>query len=171
MPVLNRDHVREHRHPARVLVPHTNLDVRTVDLLDRHAPGWHGHELDPGRNDAYQSLMEAEWQRPGDLVVIEHDIGIHAGVMPGFRDCPEPWCGHPYAIGEQLLVCLGCTRFRAELKTAVPDLFTMIDALPFDGAPARDWRRMDVRLAAVLNMAGYKVHRHDPPVTHYHEYP
>ena len=169
--MLNRRLVHQRRHPARVLAPHTSLDLRTRDLLDAHAPGWAGAELDPARPDAYQSLLEREWAAPGDLVIVEHDIGIHSGVLPGFADCREPWCGHAYPIGEQLLVCLGCTRFREELKTSVPDLFTRIDALPYDGSPARDWRRMDVRLAGVLRGLGYEPHTHNPPVEHYHIYP
>jgi hypothetical protein len=155
---------------VRVIVPHTRLDERTVALLDAHAPGWAGIELDPARPDAYQALLAAEWDRPGDLMLVEHDIGIHAGVVPGFEDCPELWCGHAYPIGEQMLVCLGCTRFRHELKQAVPDLCNRIDSLPFDGSPARDWRRMDVRLAGVLQGLGYAPHTHNPPVEHYHIY-
>jgi hypothetical protein len=151
-------------------VPFTRIDERTRTLLDLHAPGWVGAELDPARPDAYQTLLEAEWQRPGDLVVIEHDIGIHAGVMPGFDACPEPWCGHAYNIAGRDLVCLGCTRFKASLKAAVPDLFTRIDALPFDGLNPRDWRRLDVRLAGVLQCLGYAPHTHTPTVEHYHEY-
>jgi hypothetical protein len=155
---------------VRVVVPFTRLDDRTRSLLDRHAPGWVGVELDPAQPGAYQSLMEAEWQRPGDLMVVEHDIGIHADVLPDFTDCPGLWCGNPYNIAGQLLVCLGCTRFRAELKTAVPDLFGLIDALPFDGLQPRDWRRMDVRIAGVLQSRGFGVHTHHRPVDHYHEY-
>lgn len=155
----------------RVIVPHTRLDERTVALLDSHATGWVGVPLDPAQPAAYQRLLTQEWATPGDLAIVEHDIGIHAGVIPGFEACPEPWCGHAYPIGEQLLMCLGCTRFRGSLKQAVPDLFTRIDALPYDGSPAQDWRRMDVRLAGVLMGLGYTPHVHEPPVEHYHVYP
>lgn len=155
---------------VRVVVPFTRIDDRTRAALDQHAPGWVGAPLDPAQPDAYQTLMEAEWSRPGDLVVIEHDIGIHANVLPDFTDCPGLWCGNPYPIATGLAVCLGCTRFRHELKAAVPDLFARVDALPPDGVGRRDWRRMDVRIAAVLTQAGFGVHTHHRPVAHYHLY-
>lgn len=154
----------------RVIVPFTRLNPSTVYLLDRFAPGWDGIRMDPDRPGQYQDLMEAEWAAPGDFAVVEHDIGVHEGVVPGFLACPELWCAHEYNIAGQMLACLGCTRFRHGLKTAVPDLFTRIDTLPYDGAPPRDWRRMDVRLAGVLTSLGYAPHIHTPPVEHYHIY-
>lgn len=157
---------------VRVVVPFTRLDDRTRDRLDQHAPGWVGYELDPARPDAYHHLLAAQWDDHGtDLVTVEHDIGIHAGVLPGFDACPEPWCAHAYPIGAQMLPCLGCTRFRAGLKAAFPDLFTQLARDYRDGSPPMDWRRLDVRLAGELQCRGWAVHVHQPPVEHYHEYP
>lgn len=153
-----------------VLVPHTRLDPRTVRRLDAHAPGYRLAPLDPADMTAYWRLLRDAWAEPGDLVIVEHDIGIHASVLPGFERCPMPWCGHPYAIGEQMLVCLGCTRFTAALKAAEPDLIEVMGRIDNDGLPARDWRRNDVRLADVLHARGYEVHRHKRPVQHYHAY-
>jgi hypothetical protein len=115
------------------------------------------------------------WEWPGDLVIIEHDIGIHAGVIEGFRECRQPWCGHPYAIGEQLLVCLGCTRFTAQLKATLPDLMAQAAAVgdAQDGGimAAGSWQRMDVRIGALLEAHGHNRHPHQPPVQHFHTYP
>lgn len=102
--------------------------------------------------------------------MIEHDIGIHADVVPGLTACRRPWCGHPYAIGELSLVCLGCTRFTAELKTAEPDLLDVVGQDGTGGLPARHWGRLDVRILDELRRRGYQQHRHAPPVEHYHRY-
>jgi hypothetical protein len=127
--------------------------------------------LDPADDAAYWALLADAWRRPGDLAIVEHDIGIHDGVMPGFEACREPWCGHPYLIGVQLLICLGCTRFTAELKAAEPDLLDVVGEDATAGMPAKNWRRLDVRILDEMRRRGYAQHRHDPPVAHYHQYP
>ena len=161
-----------------VLVPYTaeKLHPDTLRLIDEHVPAgvdvvW--HELDPGDPTAYARLLVEAWTWDGDLVVVEHDIGIHAGVIDGFTWCRQPWCGHPYAIGDQLLVCLGCTRFTAHLKASLPDLMARAAAVEQDGGlvPAGDWRRMDVRIAALLEAHGHWRHPHEPEVQHFHQYP
>lgn len=154
----------------RVIVPYTRLHPSAAERLDAYAPGRHLMHINPADSAAYWDLLDTEWCTPGDLAIIEHDVGIHAGVLPGFRECPELWCAHEYNIAGRMLACLGCTRFRAELKAAVPDLFARMDALPFDGSPPRVWDRLDVRLAEVLADLGYAPHIHHPTVAHYHIY-
>ena len=155
-----------------ILLPYTDEKVQpeTVERLRRYAPRYKPVRLDPSVTGAYFTLVAEEWSRPGDLVIVEHDIGINRHVMPGFRRCREPWCGHAYPIGQQMLVCLGCTRFTAELKAAEPDLMTVVGGIDNDGLHARDWRRLDVRMADVLHRRGYEAHEHEPPVEHYHHY-
>lgn len=154
-----------------VLVPYTRLHPATSRLLNRHAPSRWQVRLDPADMSAYWSLLAAVWREPGDLTVIEHDIGIHAGVIPGFAACPEPWCGFPYALDRGvLLACLGCTRFTGQLKAAEPDLLDVAGEVTGDGLPARDWRRLDVRVSDELRKRGYSMHVHSPSVRHYHKY-
>jgi hypothetical protein len=154
-----------------ILVPFTSLHPETVRLLDEHAPGHERVWIDPADVEAYWRLLAARWRVPGDLLIVEQDIGIHAGVVEGLSACREPWCGHPYPIGEQLLVCLGCTRFSAELKAAEPDLLDAVGLVDDDaGTPPRHWRRLDVRILNELRRRGYEQHRHDPPVCHFHRY-
>jgi hypothetical protein len=155
---------------ATILVPHTRLHPTTAILLDRHAPGHRLAALDPADLSAYWQLLADAWGEPGDLVVIEHDIGIHAGVVEGFADCRRPWCGHPYPVGSVLLVCLGCTRFTAELKAAEPDLLEVVGQDATGAMAARNWRRLDVRILDELHRRGYEQHAHRPPVAHFHRY-
>jgi hypothetical protein len=154
-----------------ILLPYTRLHPTTARLANAHAPGHERVRLDPDDETAYWRLLADSWPLPGDLVVIEQDVGIHAGVVEGLTGCPEPWCGHPYPIGRQLLVCLGCTKFSAELKAAEPDLLEAIGRDDTGGLPARVWQRLDVRILDHLRTRGYRQHRHEPPVRHYHKYP
>lgn len=153
-----------------ILVPFTRLHPATARLLNRHAPGHVRARIDPADVTAYWRLLADEWRRPGDLLIVEQDIGITADVVPGLTACREPWCGHPYPIGEQLLVCLGCTRFTAELKAAEPDLLDAVGRDDTAGLPARHWQRLDVRILDHLRNRGYTQHVHQPPVRHYHRY-
>lgn len=156
---------------AAVLVPYTRLHPASAILLDRHAPGHERVRLDPADMSAYWALLAKRWREPGDLLIVEQDVGIHAGVVEGLAGCPEPWCGNPYPIGNRLLVCLGCTRLSARLKADEPDLMDAVGEDGTGGLPARDWRRLDVRVLNELERRGYTQHRHEPPVAHFHKYP
>lgn len=154
-----------------ILLPYTRLHPATARLANRHAPGHTRARIDPADDAGYWRLLAAEWAKPGDLVLVEQDIALRPGVIAGFDSCREPWCGHPYPIGAQLLVCLGCTRFTAELKAREPDLLEQVGRDDTGGLPARDWRRLDVRIGDELRRRGYTVHEHLPSVGHFHRYP
>lgn len=154
-----------------ILVPYTRLHPATGKLLRRYAPGHVRVRIDPADAEAYWRVLAHEWSQPGDLLVVEQDIGLRAGVVEGLTACREPWCGHPYPIGAQLLVCLGCTRFTAELKAAEPDLLEAVGRDDSGGPPARVWQRLDVRILDELRRRGYRQHEHSPAVAHYHRYP
>lgn len=160
-----------------VVLPYTRLHPATARLANRHAPGHERVMLtpddgsDPRVAAEYWGLLAELWRLPGDLVVIEQDIGLRVGVIEGFDACREPWCAHPYRIGRHCVVALGCTRFTAALKVAQPDLLERVGQIGGDGIPARHWRRLDVRLAGELRRRGYAVHEHAPEVAHYHRYP
>ena len=154
-----------------ILLPYTRLHPVTARLANQHAPGHRRARLDPADDAAYWRLLAEAWRQPGDLIVIEQDIGIHAGVIEGLTACPQPWCGHPYPIGAQLLVCLGCTKFSAALKAVEPNLLDEVGEDGTGGLPAKNWRRLDVRILDHLRARGYRQHEHAPPVRHYHKYP
>ncbi len=163
-----------------LLVPYTaaGLHPETRHRVEAFTPAgidvvW--REIDPGDDRAYARLLVEAWAWPGDLLIVEHDVGIRPGVVETLTFCEQPWCGFPYPIGEQLLVCLGCTRFSAHLKASLPDLMTQAAAVDGQmdggGVPAGDWRRMDVRIGALLEQHGHWRHAHWPPVDHFHQYP
>jgi hypothetical protein len=153
-----------------IIVPYTRLHPATARLLNKHAPGHRRVKLDPADMSAYWRLLAACWREPGELLVIEQDIGVRAGVVEELAACPEPWCGFGYPIDGSTAVCLGCTRFAAALKAAEPDLLEEVGEDASAGLPARDWRRLDVRILDALRKRGYQQHRHHPNVLHYHRY-
>lgn len=163
-----------------VLVPYTpdRLHPNTRATVEAFTPKgvdieW--RQLDPDDPTAYARLLVEAWTWPGDLLIVEHDIGIRAGVVETLTYCTQPWCGFPYQIGTQQLVCLGCTRFSAHLKATLPDLMSRAAAVGPEqdggGVPAGDWRRLDVRIAHLLEQGGHVRHAHYPAVDHYHTYP
>lgn len=155
-----------------ILLPYTRLHPATARLANVYAPGHVRIRLSPGDDTAYWRLLAETWSEPGDLMVVEHDIGLRPGVVDGLAACREPWCGHPYRIHRLIAVCLGCTRFTAGLKATEPDLLDAVGRIDNDdGPPAKHWRRLDVRLADELHRRGYQVHEHQPQVAHYHRYP
>jgi hypothetical protein len=102
--------------------------------------------------------------------VVEHDIGVHADVLPQFTACPELWCGFVYELpGGVVDAALGCTRFRAELLHAERDLLTVVTGKA-DDLPAGHWAHLDAHLRTVLTSRGYTLHQHEPPVAHFHGY-
>jgi hypothetical protein len=156
----------------RILVGYTNLRPEVSEALDLYAvPAGHEPVYEDCRasNDRYFEALEHEWRAGADFAVVEHDVVIDERVMAGFQACPEPWCGYGYDIAVGYRVALGCTRFRAELMAAVPDLLERCMEETQSGVPAKAWYRLDVRIDEVLRRAGYTAHLHMPPVAHLNE--
>lgn len=132
-------------------------------------PSW---ELDPDDDTAYWWLLAEHWlMGHHDLVVVEQDIVPAPGVVERMLACPRPWCSSPYPIsgGYLLDTGLGCTKFAARLKTRHPDFMDRVGSIDDDGLPARNWRRLDVRIARTLRDLGYRPHRHARS-EHLHDY-
>lgn len=121
-------------------------------------------------SESYYRMLSEEWERPGDLVLIEHDIVPADGVTDDMTDCPRPWCSSPYRIAHTWLdEGLGCVKLAARLKQRHPDLMARLGQITGDGLPAKDWHRLDTRLAALLRNHGYAPHAHRRS-EHLHDY-
>jgi hypothetical protein len=137
-------------------------------LLAEHAPDaesvWTG-----GDDYHYWRETAARWGHD-DLVTIEQDNGIHAGVIPGFEACPEPWCSFGYEIGGSLCVLGGgCRKLSLDLQKQVSladILYPVRDIGECPDCAALCWRHMDTRISAALQRAGCTVHVHEPPIRH-----
>ena len=146
-------------------------------LLAEHAPD--AELVYTGPDDlGYWRAIAERWTGERDLVVIEQDIGIHAGVVPGFAACGEPWCGFPHIMRPEhpaRAKDLGCVRFSAELQRRVPmDVIVKHHMNPQCGVCQPDagglcWRHIDGPVNSALAAAGLAdPHEHLPAVDHYH---
>lgn len=151
----------------RVIVPFTRITVpAVVEALNEYAPEAEAIDVSASRF-AYWELLGNLWEDGEDFLIVEHDVEIHAKVLPALTRCRHTWCGYPYdAVGTP---ALGCTRFAAELLAEHPTAVEEAGKLSDGVVPQRDWRRLDTHLQQVLtDTYGLKVHRHLPPVTHHH---
>ena len=150
----------------RVLCCYTDLHPDTARALSRYAPQAEFAGVS-GDQFAYWHQIRARWDGADDLVVVEHDVEIHAGVIDGFAGCDQPWCVFPYVIGPHGELCevgLGCTRFSAALQqqVTVDEVTRRVGEYP--------WSHVDDRISGLLIDLGISNHIHHPPVTHHHVY-
>lgn len=123
-----------------------------------------------GDAEAYFRLLRALWGEPGDLLLIEHDIVPAAAVTGAMAACLRPWCTSPYRIAHSWLdEGLGCVKLAARLKQRHPRLMDELGETAGDGSPAKDWHRLDTRLAHLLRDHGYRPHAHRRS-EHLHDY-
>lgn len=121
-------------------------------------------------SEAYFRLLHSLWTEPGDFIVVEHDMLPAPGVIGAMAACARPWCSSPYWISTMWLTeGLGCVRLAARLKERHPDLMDRLGQVTGDGMPARDWHRLDTRLARLLLDLGYRPHAHRRSL-HLHDY-
>jgi hypothetical protein len=138
------------------------VQPETWTALEQHAPdAEYVGPLDTALG--YYSLLAGLWAGGEGFAIVEHDVVIHAGVIPGFVGCSQPWCSFPYSGGYTLFTeGLGCARFSGALTQRLPSLIDDIDD--------RSWFSLDSMIAVALHAAGYKVHVHQPPVLHAHRW-
>lgn len=150
---------------------YVKLHPRTAMALAVLAPGAELADVS-GSPFAYWEQISRRWAGTEDLVLIEQDIEIHAGVLPGFGKCQRPWCVYPYQIhdkGTLIDFGLGCTRFRATVQAQVST--RDIQAYPGEcrecnGAPGC-WRHLDCKIAWAMNAAAVTQCVHWPGVEHH----
>lgn len=121
-------------------------------------------------SESYYRMLSEEWQQPGDLLLVEHDIVPAGAVTADMAACLRPWCTSPYRIAHTWLnEGLGCIKLAARLKQRHPDLMYRLGEITGDGLPAKDWHRLDVRLARLLREHEYAPHTHRRSL-HLHDY-
>jgi len=133
---------------------------------------------------AYYEVLNDRWticgMAGGDLLIVEGDIVVHDRTLDDFDTCPNAYCASVYWVGASYQYGLGCTRFRAELIRAHPDLLRVAGQRTNDGVPiAYSWKRMDTRLYDEAKERGLLISEnpgtahpciHEPAVHHSHKY-
>lgn len=130
----------------------------------------------------YHRILSDTWKqcaRGGvDLMTVEHDNVIHGYVFEHFEECANAYCAFVYWQGASFGYGLGCTRWRARLIKAHPDLIDAAgirwhqfpDGIPIDNSHLRlDTRIRDEARDRLLFTDGHPC-LHDPPVGHLHNY-
>lgn len=147
----------------RVVCPHSNLRPETRAALIPFDAEFVSTAASP---TAYWECLSALWQAGEGFLLVEHDMEPLARHIEKMAGCPDPWCAAPYwlANGQRFETALGFSKFSTELLTAERDLMAEVGEIAGD-LPAKDWRRLDVRVQLVLRRRGYTPHLHDP-VTH-----
>lgn len=154
----------------KIICPYTQLHDATVDALSEHAAGHDVRYVHVGDHD--EQLFEVwqdVWAAREDVIWVEHDIKIHAGVIPGFEACEFPWCAfaYPYPYGNSNpYFGTGCARFRGELMAAFPDMIDRVGERFGPHHPPRHWCSIDGFQQLELAGRGYLQHHHHPPVAH-----
>jgi hypothetical protein len=125
-----------------------------------------------GDDQAYWKQLMARWDGTETLVVVEHDMELHAGVLTQFAECPAPWCTFPYLYWPDqpallLTNTLGCAKFSAECQRAHP--LELMEAARYPELPGGtgDWRHCETRIAMPLRASYGSPCLHAPPVLHH----
>jgi hypothetical protein len=142
---------------------HTALHPKAEESFDSFAPDIRYINTSAGPT-LYAEIFNHLWKTTeGNLITLEHDIEIHAGVVESFEECPEPWCIYSYEGPPRLGYlsrALGCTKFSEALRREV--------ALDVGN---RHWTQLDSTVALILALHGYRrAHLHGV-VKHHHYYP
>lgn len=165
-----------------ILCCYTKLHPAAEKALKLYAPDAEMVDV-TGGDFGYWNTLASHWDDEDDLIVIEHDIEITEKVIPGFLDCPQAWCTHPYhhkythkpdAI---LGMSLGCTKLSLRARQAAPinelcrvevPCFACHMAGLIEGVPAC-WLHIDAKLACLLDYKGIEVCIHLPNVVHHED--
>lgn len=161
----------------RVVAPYTAFHPLTEAWLREYAPPVEYVHLE--HDSAYWDLLCSLWASGDDFALIEHDMVPHDTTLPGFLDCPNGWCLHPYEgapiLGtprRRIFRCaLGCTRFRGEFTARYPDTVSRLrhtSTTIFGRYCNTTWDRMDSQIASILFQSGERPCEHEPMVDHHH---
>lgn len=166
----------------KILFLHTHLHPEVTAAVERHAPGADWRWVGADDRAPWREVRQ-HWGAGDDLVFIEQHAVIHAGIIPGFRDCPAPWCTQLSEVvlpGNWTYEAFSAVRFRQEMMAQVP--VTEIEAgwgscgvcgpdgqsgtMPSPSGPGC-WRHMDGAVITPLREHGFAPCVHEPPVFHW----
>jgi hypothetical protein len=157
----------------RILCCYTNLHPATAAALARWAPDAEFVDVSATAGTYSRTLLE-HWTGEDDLVTVEHDIEIHAGVIPAFESCGEPWCTFGYYIFPEPHrgICnygLGCAKFSAQMQRDIDFSRVLTEECPACHFRHIGWQGIDNRLRALAGERGLSPHVHGE-VAHHHVY-
>jgi hypothetical protein len=156
----------------KIVVPCIEVRSETARALIEHAESKPGHEVTfwpvDSSDEAYWEMYDRLWSEGETFMVVEHDIVIHADVIPQFERCPEPYCAfsYPYLEIPGGWYGLGCARFRDTVIRAFPEAIQNVASISNHAHPPRHWCSLDAFIQWELRRLGTPLHQHLPPVGH-----
>jgi len=154
-----------------VVVPHVRelLADATIAAVMEWGGSYAFQPLDPHDPYAYARALMEWWERRMDLVVIEHDIVPGPGMIEALLACDQPWCGHPYHIGEgRYTYGLGLCKVSADVINHRPGLAIMAMRDHRGQVGKVRWPAVNESFGRQMARYGYTMHHHAPAAAHLH---
>ena len=132
-----------------------------------YAQGLHSHVRlrNTSEADGYWHLLATLWRAREKVIVLEADKFPARGALLELWQCPHEWCTYPVAMrgsGEPApYPSLSCTKFDSTLMAAYPDVLEHAGELDL-GLGVREWSRLDMAIAGLLEGADATCHWHEP---------
>lgn len=156
---------------AYVVVPyiHGRLRDETVNAVMAYQGAHTFEQLDPNDDYAYARALMNWWEARMDLVVVEHDVVPAPGMIEGLLACDQPWCGHPYHVGEgRYTYGLGLCKISVDVINHRPGLAILAMRDHRGKVGAMPWPAVNEALERQMTRYGYTMHHHDGAPVHLH---
>lgn len=158
----------------KVVCFYADLHPAAAKALATYAPQAELAETPRDDDSSYVRALGERWNLGNDLLIIEQDIEIGAGMIESLEECPQDWCCYAFSIFSPPILVefgLGCTKFSAAAQR-IADLAAIradfADCPECHGTGCGN-RHLDVSIARVLARAGFSPHNHGE-VAHHHDY-
>lgn len=156
---------------AYVVVPyiHGKLRDETVNAVMAYQGAHAFEQLDPADPYAYAAAVMNWWEARMDLVVIEQDVVPAPGMIEALLACDQPWCGHPYHVGEgRYTYGLGLCKISNLVMEHWPALAMLAMRDHRGKVCAQPWTAVNEALWRQMIRNGYQMHHHDGAPVHLH---
>lgn len=152
-----------------LLVPFVDLHPDVCDALLEFEADY----VDTSAPGAYWQILADYWARKETFVVVEQDKLPEDGLVQELWDCDRAWCAvrTPMRDTDESAPypSLSCTKFGGSVMAKLPDLMLWVGDIDF-GLGKKEWSRLDLGIAALLQTHWGKPHWHDGVVEHLHEH-
>lgn len=156
-----------------ILVPYVEamLHAETVDSVRAAGYPYALWPIDRQDPYAYGALLADQWNRGGDLVVVEQDIVVPGGAIDALLKCEHLWCSHLYDCNNEVpSYGLGLCRFTAYVQQRYPSLAEQAARSYLGKARRMRYEALNERIITLMNHWGYRIHLHEPQAEHLHDY-
>lgn len=139
----------------RIIVPYVGeVNPKTKEALKNYAVEY----IDVSGKFGYYELLKSLWEKPEDVIIVEHDVIPWDGALEYISSCKEEWCGYAYDENSTS-VSFGCTKLTKKHMEKIPTLWNDIEF--------RHWGMLDAWHGDNYLKLDVKPHNHAPHVINY----